>query len=202
MYLLSRTNKKYILLVSMFLLSVSASASRVTQAETVCLKPGQMSINGVSLLEKSDVVFKKMGQPEDVKRYKYHSDGNAGSYFLKDLIYQDLIFTIVDEKKRVNQIERMILSGPKYKLGAEFYIDQKKSEIMTLLGIKSEKEVMSLTERDLFLSGKAAKLSAASKKSWALSQCGDETGSINAEFYFDISNKLSQVKIFLDDRFI
>ncbi|MBY0444585.1 MAG: hypothetical protein K2Q15_05180 [Burkholderiales bacterium] len=201
MYSLAHINKHY-LLISIFLLSASLCASSADQAELVCLTPSQISINSVNLLDKSDVVFKKIGQPEQTKRYKYHSGGNSGSYFLKELIYLGLIFTVADEQKREKKIERISLSNPKYKLGTQFYIGQKKSEIMTLLGMKSEKEVMSLAERDISLSGKTIKQSAASKNNWALNQCGDDVGTTNIEFYFDADHKLSQVKIYFDDSFI
>ncbi|NHQ85002.1 hypothetical protein HA050_02620 [Iodobacter sp. HSC-16F04] len=201
MYFLSHM-KKSALLVSMLLFSASVYANVAGQTEMVCLKRSQISIHSVNLLDKSDIVFKKIGQPEQTKRYKYHSEGNAGSYFLKDLIYQGLTITIADEQKREKQIERISLSNPKYKLGTQFYIGQKKSEIMALLGIKSEKEVMSLAERDISLRGKTIQLSAASKKNWALSQCGDDVGTINIEFYFDADHKLSKVKIYFDDSFI
>ncbi|AMC35544.1 hypothetical protein [Janthinobacterium sp. B9-8] len=201
MYFLEQI-KKSVLLISMLLISASAYANVADQAEMVCLKSSQISINSVNLLDKSDVVFKKIGQPEQTKRYEYHSGGNAGSYFLKDLIYQGLTFTVADEQKREKQIERINLSNQKYKLGTQFYIGQKKSEIMALLGMKSEKEVMSLAERDILFSGKTIKLSTASKKNWALNQCGDDDGTTNIEFYFDADHKLSQVKIYFDDSFI
>ena len=95
------------LLVSFFFTSASAIAN-----DRVCVNGEDMRINNVQFMGHVSNIYKSFGKPIRTSKW-FYTDGN---YYVTDLIYPGVTFTVTDESSGYDRIQKVVITKPNIRL--------------------------------------------------------------------------------------
>ncbi len=156
------------LLVSFFFTSASAIAN-----DRVCVNGEDMRINNVQFMGHVSNIYKSFGKPIRTSKW-FYTDGN---YYVTDLIYPGVTFTVTDESSGYDRIQKVVITKPNIRLPNGVQVGMTEKLLHTLLHYDSNSS------------------SPSSASIWAGCGCSCET---SVSFEMSGDRRISQISIDYD----